>query len=45
MWIYPPKAERAAALASADPERVTERPRLHATRAALRDKGAQPAGT
>jgi NADH dehydrogenase len=24
VWIYPPKAERAAALASADPERVTE---------------------
>ena len=23
VWIYPPKAERAAALASADPERVT----------------------
>jgi NADH dehydrogenase len=23
-WIYPPKAERAAALASADPEHVTE---------------------
>ena len=23
-WIYPPKAERAAALASADPERVTD---------------------
>lgn len=24
VWIYPPKAERAAALASADPERVTD---------------------
>ncbi|MBR0788432.1 NAD(P)/FAD-dependent oxidoreductase [Bradyrhizobium manausense] len=24
VWIYPPQAERAAALASADPERVTE---------------------
>src|SRR5881394_131162 len=24
VWIYPPKAERAAALASADPEHVTE---------------------
>lgn len=24
IWIYPPKAERAAALASADPERVTD---------------------
>jgi NADH:ubiquinone reductase (H+-translocating) len=24
VWIYPPKAERAAALASADPERATE---------------------
>ncbi|MGB9992455.1 NAD(P)/FAD-dependent oxidoreductase [Massilia sp. SM-13] len=24
LWIYPPKAERAAALASADPERVTD---------------------
>ena len=24
VWIYPPKAERALALASADPERVTE---------------------
>ena len=24
VWIYPPRAERAAALASADPERVTE---------------------
>jgi NADH dehydrogenase len=23
-WIYPPQAERAAALASRDPERVTE---------------------
>ena len=23
-WIYPPQAERAAALASADPERVTD---------------------
>lgn len=23
-WIYPPRAERAAALASADPEHVTE---------------------
>jgi len=23
VWIYPPRAERAAALASADPERVT----------------------
>ncbi|OAF11162.1 hypothetical protein AXW67_23630 [Bradyrhizobium neotropicale] len=25
VWIYPPKAERAAALTSADPERVTSR--------------------
>jgi NADH dehydrogenase len=24
VWIYPPKADRAAALASADPERVTD---------------------
>jgi NADH dehydrogenase len=24
VWIYPPRAERAAALASADPERVTD---------------------
>ena len=24
VWIYPPKAERAAALASADPEQVTK---------------------
>ena len=24
VWIYPPQAERAAALASADPERVTD---------------------
>jgi len=24
VWIYPPPAERAAALASADPERVTD---------------------
>ena len=24
VWIYPPRAERAAALASADPEHVTE---------------------
>jgi NADH dehydrogenase len=24
VWIYPPKPERAAALASADPERVTD---------------------
>ena len=24
VWIYPPRAERAAALASADPERVTK---------------------
>jgi NADH dehydrogenase len=23
VWIYPPRAERAAALASADPEQVT----------------------
>jgi NADH dehydrogenase len=24
VWIYPPPADRAAALASADPERVTD---------------------
>jgi NADH dehydrogenase len=24
VWIYPPRAERAAALASADPEHVSE---------------------
>jgi NADH dehydrogenase len=24
VWIYPPKAERTTALASADPERVTD---------------------
>jgi NADH dehydrogenase len=24
VWIYPPRAERAAALAAADPEHVTE---------------------
>jgi NADH dehydrogenase len=24
VWIYPPRAERAGALASADPERVTD---------------------
>jgi len=32
IWIYPPKGERAAAVASADPERVTS---LSATTVAL----------
>ena len=40
VWIYPPKAERAAALASADPERVERCKRLlldhRAKQAALR---------
>ena len=45
VWIYPPKAERAAALASADPEHVTEGARRltrYGPRSALAARPAQP---
>ena len=43
VWIYPPRPERAAALASADPERVTDLKTPHPIRAALPARKARPA--